>query len=151
MPNLLDQIFVFFLLLSDDVSWLLPETQSLSSLPCRSYHRATTKLSLQELRRILRSRQSGQRLLSPVNNIEMHTIIMEEGVSKMRPIKGGVIVKAGESLEFKPMGYHLMFFDINEKLIEGELMNAHFRFKNSKDLLVKFKVESNKSSHDHEH
>ena len=86
-----------------------------------------------------------------VNNIEMHTIIMEEGVSKMRPIKGGVIVKAGESLEFKPMGYHLMFFDINEKLIEGELMNAHFRFKNSKDLLVKFKVESNKSTHDHEH
>ena len=86
-----------------------------------------------------------------VNNIEMHTIIMEEGVSKMRPIKGGVIVKAGESLEFKPMGYHLMFFDINEKLIEGELMNAHFRFKNSKDLLVKFKLESNKSSHEHEH
>ena len=86
-----------------------------------------------------------------VNNIEMHTIIMEEGVSKMRPIKGGVIVKAGESLEFKPMGYHLMFFDINEKLIEGELMNAYFRFKNSKDLLVKFKVESNKSSHEHEH
>ena len=86
-----------------------------------------------------------------VNNIEMHTIIMEEGVSKMRPIKGGVIVKAGESLEFKPMGYHLMFFDINEKLLEGELMNAHFRFKNSKDLLVKFKVESNKSSHEHEH
>ena len=86
-----------------------------------------------------------------VNNIEMHTIIMEEGVSKMRPIKGGVIVKAGESLEFKPMGYHLMFFDINEKLIEGELMNAYFRFKNSKDLLVKFKLESNKSSHEHEH
>ena len=86
-----------------------------------------------------------------VNNIEMHTIIMEEGVSKMRPIKGGVIVKAGESLEFKPMGYHLMFFDINEKLIEGELMNTHFRFKNSKDLLVKFKLESNKSSHEHEH
>ena len=86
-----------------------------------------------------------------VNNIEMHTIIMEEGVSKMRPIKGGVIVKAGESLEFKPRGYHLMFFDINEKLIEGELMNAHFRFKNSKDLLVKFKLESNKSSHEHEH
>ena len=77
--------------------------------------------------------------------------VAEEGVSKMRPIKGGVIVKAGESLEFKPMGYHLMFFDINEKLIEGELMNAYFRFKNSKDLLVKFKLESNKSSHEHEH
>ena len=85
-----------------------------------------------------------------VNNIEMHTIIMEEGVAKMRPIKDGVIIKVGESLEFKPMGYHLMFFGINKKLGEGELMNANFKFKHSKDLLVKFKVESNKSSHNHE-
>ena len=86
-----------------------------------------------------------------VDNIEMHTIIMEDGISKMRPLNGGVIIKLGESLEFKPMGYHLMFFGINKKLEEGELMNAHFRFKNSKDLIVKFKVESNKSSHDHEY
>ena len=86
-----------------------------------------------------------------VDNIEIHTIIMEDDIAKMRPVNGGVIIKAAESLEFKPMGYHLMFFGINKKLEEGELMNAHFRFKNSKDLIVKFKVESNKSSHDHEY
>ena len=54
-------------------------------------------------------------------------------------------------MEFKPMGNHLMFFGINKKLGEGELMEANFKFKNSKDLLVKFKMESNKSSHNHEH
>ena len=86
-----------------------------------------------------------------VDNIELHTIIMEEDVAKMRPIKGGVIIKVGESMEFKPMGNHLMFFGINKKLGEGELMEANFKFKNSKDLLVKFKMESNKSSHNHEH
>ena len=86
-----------------------------------------------------------------VDNIELHTIIMEEDVAKMRPIKGGVIIKAGESMEFKPMGNHLMFFGINKELGEGELMEANFKFKNSKDLLVKFKMESNKSSHNHEH
>ena len=86
-----------------------------------------------------------------VDNIELHTIIMEEDVAKMRPIKGGVIINAGESMEFKPMGNHLMFFGINKKLGEGELMEANFKFKNSKDLLVKFKMESNKSSHNHEH
>ena len=86
-----------------------------------------------------------------VDNIELHTIIMEEDVAKMRPIKGGVIIKAGESMEFKPMGNHLMFFGINKKLGEGELLEANFKFKNSKDLLVKFKMESNKSSHNHEH
>jgi len=86
-----------------------------------------------------------------VDNIELHTIIMEEDVAKMRPIKGGVIIKVGESMEFKPMGNHLMFFGINKKLGEGELMEANFKFKNSKDLLVKFKIESNKSSHNHEH
>ena len=76
---------------------------------------------------------------------------MEEDVAKMRPIKGGVIIKVGESMEFKPMGNHLMFFGINKKLGEGELMEANIKFKNSKDLLVKFKMESNKSSHNHEH
>ena len=86
-----------------------------------------------------------------VDNIELHTIIMEEDVAKMRPIKGGVIIKIGESIEFKPMGNHLMFFGINQELGEGELMEAIFKFKNSKDLLVKFKMESNKSSHNHEH
>ena len=86
-----------------------------------------------------------------VDNIELHTIIMEEDVAKMRPIKGGVIIKVGESMEFKPMGNHLMFFGINKKLGEGELLEANFKFKNSKDLLVKFKMESNKSSHNHEH
>ncbi len=86
-----------------------------------------------------------------VDNIELHKIIMEEDVAKMRPIKGGVIIKVGESIEFKPMGNHLMFFGINQELGEGELMEAIFKFKNSKDLLVKFKMESNKSSHNHEH
>ena len=86
-----------------------------------------------------------------VDNIELHTIIMEEDVAKMRPIKGGVIIKVGETMEFKPMGNHLMFFGINKELGEGELMEANFKFKNSKDLLVKFKMESNKSSHNHEH
>ena len=55
----------------------------------------------------------------------------------------------------KPMIYFplstLMFLGINKKLGEGELMEANFKFKNSKDLLVKFKMESNKSSHNHEH
>lgn len=86
-----------------------------------------------------------------VDNIELHTIIMEEDVAKMRPIQGGVIIKVGESMEFKPMGNHLMFFGIKQELGEGELMEAIFKFKNSKDLLVKFKMESNKSSHNHEH
>ena len=86
-----------------------------------------------------------------VDNIELHTIIMEEDVAKMRPIKGGVIIKVGESMEFKPMGNHLMFFGIKQELGEGELMEAIFKFKNSKDSLVKFKMESNKSSHNHEH
>jgi hypothetical protein len=86
-----------------------------------------------------------------VANIELHTVIMDEGVAKMRPIKDGVIIKVGESMEFKPMGYHLMFFGINKKFDEGELLEVNFKFKKENNLLVKFKVESKKSSHDHEH
>ena len=86
-----------------------------------------------------------------VRKIELHTIVTEDGVSKMRPVKNGVIINVGDSIKFKPGGYHLMFFEINKNLNEGELLNATFKFKDSKNLLVKFKVESNKSSHNHDH
>jgi periplasmic copper chaperone A len=84
-----------------------------------------------------------------VKNIELHTMVMEEGVAKMRPINGGVVIKIGDTIEFKPMSYHLMFFDIKNDYNEGEFMKAVFKFKNANDLEVKFKIDSKKSSHKH--
>src|SRR3954470_21527212 len=40
---------------------------------------------------------------------EMHEMKMANGVMQMRPIAGGIEIKPGQFVEFKPGGFHLMF------------------------------------------
>lgn len=48
---------------------------------------------------------------SPISEIvEIHTHLEEDGVMKMRRIEG-VDLPAGETVEFKPGGYHIMMFN----------------------------------------
>ena len=86
-----------------------------------------------------------------VRKIELHEVIIEDDVAKMRPTSDGVIIKAGDIMEFKPKSNHLMFFGISKDYKEGEMMEVKFIFKNLDALEVKFKVESKKVSHKHEH
>ena len=86
-----------------------------------------------------------------VKNIELHEIIIEDDIAKMRPTSGGVIIKAGDTMEFKPMSNHLMFFGINKDYKEGDMMKAKFIFKKLDALDVKFKIDSIKASHKHDH
>jgi len=86
-----------------------------------------------------------------VRKIELHEVIIEDDVAKMRPTPDGVIIKAGDIMEFKPKSNHLMFFGISKDYKEGEMMEVKFIFKNLDALEVKFKVESKKASHKHDH
>ncbi|MBT3938600.1 MAG: copper chaperone PCu(A)C [Pelagibacterales bacterium] len=86
-----------------------------------------------------------------VKKIELHEIIIEDDIAKMRPTSGGIIIKAGDMIEFKPMSNHLMFFGINKDYKEGDMMKAKFIFKKLDALDVKFKIDSIKASHKHDH
>ena len=86
-----------------------------------------------------------------VKKIELHEIIIEDDIAKMRPTSGGIIIKAGDTMEFKPMSNHLMFFGINKDYKEGDMMKAKFIFKKLDALDVKFKIDSIKASHKHDH
>ena len=43
--------------------------------------------------------------------IETHQMLIAQGVMSMRPVKG-LLIRAGEPVEFKSGGYHLMLMDI---------------------------------------
>src|SRR6476661_709821 len=51
---------------------------------------------------------------------QIHSMTMENGVMKMRPVEGGLDVKAGESVMLKPAGVHLMFLDLKHPLEQGK-------------------------------
>ena len=86
-----------------------------------------------------------------VKKIEIHEVIMEDDIAKMRPVVGGIRIKTGETMEFKPMGNHLMFFGINKDYEEGQMMEVALIFKSLENLDVRFKIDSVKSSHKHDH
>jgi copper(I)-binding protein len=60
--------------------------------------------------------------------VELHEMMMEGDVMKMRAIEGGIALPAGATVELKPGGLHIMFFDIAERFEEGQTVPVTLTF-----------------------
>jgi len=60
--------------------------------------------------------------------IELHQTIMNDGVMKMERLPAGIHVPAGESVELKPGGLHVMILDIKRSLTPGDEVSLVLRF-----------------------
>jgi periplasmic copper chaperone A len=59
---------------------------------------------------------------------QIHTMTMEGGVMKMRPVEGGLEIKPGETVTLKPSGLHVMFVDLKHPLEPGKTVEATLKF-----------------------
>ncbi len=71
---------------------------------------------------------------------EVHEMAVTDGVMRMRKLDDGLPVKAGESVELKPGGYHAMFIGLKRPLKEGETFTADLVFKKAGTVPVTFAV-----------
>ncbi len=69
------------------------------------------------------------------NRPEMHTHIEQDGVMKMRQVEA-IEVPAGEVVELKPGGLHLMMIDLNEQLVEGGTVDFTLVFETAGEVAV---------------
>ena len=60
--------------------------------------------------------------------VEIHEMAMSGDVMKMRKLDDGLEIPAGEEVELKPGGYHVMFFDLTGPLKEGEMFEVTLEF-----------------------
>jgi copper(I)-binding protein len=74
-------------------------------------------------------------------SFELHVMSMENGVMKMRPVEGGIEIKPGETVEFKPESYHAMFVGLKEPLVQGHRVKATLEFAKAGKVAVEFVVE----------
>jgi periplasmic copper chaperone A len=51
---------------------------------------------------------------------EIHEMSHEGGVMKMRPLPKGIEIKPGETVEFKPGSFHVMFMDLKQPLVKDQ-------------------------------
>ncbi len=73
--------------------------------------------------------------------IELHTIINENGVAKMREVQGGIPISAKGKTNLKPGGYHVMFIQLNGPFKVGEKVDAVMKFEKAGSVNVQFKVK----------
>jgi copper(I)-binding protein len=72
---------------------------------------------------------------------EIHEMSMDNGVMKMRPMAKGLEVQPGQTVEFKPSGYHVMFVGLKKQLMQGEHFKATLQFEKAGKVDVDFTVE----------
>ena len=59
---------------------------------------------------------------------EIHEMSMEGGIARMRPVKGGLEIKPGETVELKPGSFHVMLVGLKKPLAAGEHVSAKLVF-----------------------
>ncbi len=74
--------------------------------------------------------------------IEIHNVIDDNGVMRMREVAGGLEIPAGGSFELRPGGYHLMLLDLARPLRSGEAIPVTLRFDAADPLQADFAVLS---------
>ena len=52
--------------------------------------------------------------------VEIHEMSMEGTTMRMRPLAGGLDLPAGQAVELKPGGYHVMMMGLKQQLKDGE-------------------------------
>lgn len=71
---------------------------------------------------------------------QIHSMTMEGGVMKMRPIEGGLEIKPGETVVLKPSGAHVMFLDLKQPLQQGKTVKATLKFDKAGTVDVEYQI-----------
>lgn len=81
---------------------------------------------------------------------EIHEMAVIDDVMKMRELAEGLPLPAGETVELKPGGYHLMFMRVEEPFKEGDMLPVVLTFEKAGDVeLVLPVMPANTKSMDH--
>ena len=71
--------------------------------------------------------------------VELHTMEMDGNVMRMRPIEG-IAVPAGQTVELKPGGMHIMFVGLKQTLKNGARFPLTLRFEKAGEVKVEMQV-----------
>lgn len=91
------------------------------------------------------NRGAADRLLSVSADVskttELHTMSMEGDVMRMRQVEA-IDLPAGQTVELKPGGLHIMFVGLKAPLKAGDTFPLRLRFERAGELRVDVKVEA---------
>ena len=81
-------------------------------------------------------------------DVELHEVTRADGISRMRRVET-IVLPAGERVELRPGGYHLMMMNPKGAVVEGETVPVTFTFANAIILTVDVPVRDEQTNRDH--
>lgn len=72
----------------------------------------------------------------------VHQMTMNQGVMQMRPLKDGLEIKPGETIELKPGSFHVMFMDLKIRLEQGHRVKGSLVFEKAGKIDIEYVVEA---------
>jgi len=79
---------------------------------------------------------------SAASGFEVHSMVMDQGVAKMRPVDGGLEIKPGETVELKPGSFHVMLTGLRQPLEKGQKIKATLEFEKAGKVDIEYTVEA---------
>ena len=74
------------------------------------------------------------------NRVELHTVITEDGVAKMREVQG-IDIPAHGNVKLAPGGYHVMLLQLTGPFKQDSLIPVVLKFEKAGDVRVNFTVK----------
>jgi copper(I)-binding protein len=71
---------------------------------------------------------------------QIHEMSMHDGVMQMRPVEDGVQINPGETVTFKPGGYHIMLDELKHQLQQGKMVEATLKASDGSTVTVQFPI-----------
>ncbi len=84
-------------------------------------------------------------------DVQLHSMEMDEGVMKMRPLENGREIPAGAELTLEPGGDHLMLMQLPNPLTEGKPVTLELEFEKAGTITLDFNVLAAGAQNAHQH
>jgi copper(I)-binding protein len=75
------------------------------------------------------------------SRVEFHEMATVDGVMKMRPVKDGLEIKPGQTIEFKSNSFHVMMLDLKQQLQQGQRIKGTLTFEKAGPVDIEYTVE----------
>ncbi len=72
--------------------------------------------------------------------MEIHEMAMDGDVMRMREIEGGLVIPAGETVKLEPGGFHVMFMELSDPMVAGEMTDVTLTFEDAGEVTLTFPV-----------
>jgi periplasmic copper chaperone A len=75
------------------------------------------------------------------SSCEIHSMTMDGGVMKMRPVEGGLEIKPGQTVTLEPGGFHIMLLGLGHRLEQGNVLKTTLKFEHAGTVEVQSSIE----------